>query len=383
MEWHAESRFGQLASPIPWRSWRLGGWFLVIEPPRRQGRQGDVLATTITEKLKSSKRRSLAIVARIMSVFSSMIVSHPAELARIKRKFVLAFGVFDGVHRGHQAILQQLRLLAAKHDALPAVFFFHPSPKAVLFPDQAPKMLYPLFEKQALFEEAGILHRVCLPFTRELAQLEPQEFLDQYLFSTGLALAGFCVGEDWRFGARNSGDAQLLKNIAGERGLEVRIVPVLEVNGAPVSSTRIRRAIQRGDFAEAALLLGRPWRICGKVTRGRGLAGTGLECPTANLEDPELLLPPWGIYAARASLQGQGKPLEGIIYIGDAPTVRKDDSPQVIVELHLFDFSGNLYDQEIRIEPVQFLRESRKFPNEEALKTQIHQDINQAREILT
>lgn len=317
-----------------------------------------------------------------MSLPSSIIVSCPAELNGIKRKFVLAFGVFDGVHRGHQAILEQLKLLAAKHDALPAVLFFHPSPKAVLFPDQAPKMLYPLSEKQALFEEAGILHQICFPFTRELAQLSPQEFLDQYLFAAGLDLAGFCVGEDWHFGARNSGNAELLQKLAGERGLEVRSVPALEVNGAPVSSTRIRTAILQGDFAAAELLLGRPWRICGKVTHGLGLAGPGFQCPTANLSDPELLLPPWGIYAARACLPGSSKALNGIIYIGDAPTVRKDSDPQIIVELHLLDFSGNLYDQEIRIEPIQFLRESMKFANTDALKAQIHQDVAQARAIL-
>lgn len=317
-----------------------------------------------------------------MSQSSSIIVSCPAELAAIKRKFVLAFGVFDGVHLGHQEILQQLKLLAEKHDALPAVLFFHPSPKAVLFPDQAPKMLYPLSEKQVLLEEAGILYQICFPFTRSLAQLSPQEFLDQYLFSSGLDLAGFCVGEDWHFGSRNSGNAQLLKRLAGEHGLEVCIVPALELTGAPVSSTRIRTAVQQGDFAEAALLLGRPWRICGKVTHGLGLADSGFQCPTANLSDPELLLPPWGIYAARAHLPGQSKALDGIIYIGDAPTVRKSSNPQVIVELHLFDFSGNLYGQEIRIEPIQFLRESSKFANADALKAQIHQDIVQAREIL-
>ncbi len=317
-----------------------------------------------------------------MSLPSSIIVSHPAELASIKRKFVLAFGVFDAVHLGHQEILRQLKLLAEKHDALPAVLFFHPSPKAVLFPDQSPKMLYPLSEKQALFEEAGILHRICFPFTRELAQLSPQKFLDQYLFSAGLALAGFCVGENWHFGVRNSGNAQLLKTIAEEHALEVRIVPALEVNGAPVSSTRIRNAIQQGDFSGAASLLGRPWRFCGKVGHGLGLGGPGFQCPTANLSNPDLSLPQWGIYAARAYLQGHDNPLNGIIYIGDAPTVRKDSKSQVIVELHLFDFSGNLYDQEIRIEPVKFLRESLKFPDTDTLKAQIHLDIAQAREIL-
>ncbi len=311
-----------------------------------------------------------------------IIVTLPKEFAASKRKFVFAFGVFDGVHLGHQEILRQLKSLAEEHDALPAALYFQPPPKTVLFPEQAAKMLYPLSEKQALFAQYGISHQVCFPFTKELARLSPQDFLERYFFSTSLELAGFCIGENWRFGAGGTGNAALLKEIAEARGLQVSIVPSLRLNDARVSSTRIRQAIQRGAFAEAALLLGRPWRICGKIEHGLGLAGPSFQCPTANLSDPGLLLPPWGIYAARATLQKRPQALDGIIYIGDAPTIRTADTPQVIVELHLFDFNENLYGQEIRIEPVSFLRQSQKFPNQEALKAQIHQDLAQAKDVL-
>ncbi|MFA6928969.1 MAG: riboflavin biosynthesis protein RibF [Lentisphaeria bacterium] len=310
------------------------------------------------------------------------IVSYPAELSGLRRKVVLAFGVFDGVHRGHQEILRQLKSLADEHSALPVLLFFHPSPKAVLFPKRAPKMLYPLSEKQALFQKYGISHLVCFPFTRELALLSPEEFLEKYLFSSGLDLAGFCVGQDWQFGHQNAGNADLLKKIATTRGITVRIVSPVWMGDAPISSTRIRNAIQSGNFAEAAALLGHPWCICGKVSHGLGLAGSKLRCPTANLSDPELLLPPWGIYAAKASLPNTTQPLKGIIYVGDAPTIRKDGHPEIIVELHLFDFSGDLYGQKLKIEPIEFLRPSRKFASEAELEAQICQDIARAKHVL-
>lgn len=309
-------------------------------------------------------------------------VTLPAELATEKRKLVFAFGVFDGVHRGHQEILRQLQSLARENNALPAVIFFDPSPKNVLCPEQAAKRLYPLAEKQALLAQYGIKHQVCFPFTKELAQLSPLEFLEKYFFATRLELAGFCVGENWHFGARGAGNAVLLKKLAEAQGLETRIVSPFEIGAERVSSTRIRAAIQRGDFSEANLLLGRPWLICGQVSHGLGLGGASLQCPTANLNDPELMLPPWGIYAARALLQGNDKKLAGIIYIGDAPTIRTASDEKAIVELHLFDFHGNLYGQEIRIEPVKFLRHSQKFPDQDSLKAQIQLDIAEARKAL-
>jgi tRNA pseudouridine(55) synthase/riboflavin kinase/FMN adenylyltransferase len=342
----------------------------------------DIKAWELTELMDNIMPINQTGAAQHSSSSSPIIVTLPKELAAYKSKFAFAFGVFDGVHLGHQEILRQLKSLAKEQNALPATIYFQPPPKTLLSPEQTAKMLYPLSEKQSLFAQYGILHQVCFNFTRELAQLSPQDFLERYLFSTPLELAGFCVGENWRFGARGAGNATLLKEIAEARGLRVSIVSSLQMNAAPVSSTRIRQAIQQGDFAEAALLLGRPWRICGKIEPGLGIAGPSFQCPTANLSDPGLLLPPWGIYAARATLQNRPQTLDGIVYIGDAPTIRSSDEAKIIVEMHLFDFNENLYGQKIRIEPLSFLRQSQKFPDQESLKAQIQQDMAQAKDIL-
>jgi len=310
------------------------------------------------------------------------IVSYPIELAALSQPLVFAFGVFEGVHLGHQRIVAALQDLAAQRQALPVLVFFHPSPKAVFSPQQAPKLIYPLAEKQRLLLQLGLRHLVCFPFDLQLARLSPEEFLQKYFFVKGLRCAGFCVGDDWRFGHRNAGDAALLGELAAARGLPLRVVPPLKQGGAAISSTRVRAAIGQGDFALAAALLGRPWTICGEVGRGLGLAGSKLACPTANLQTENLLLPPWGIYAARARLQASEEVLKGILYIGDAPTIRQNGPTELMVEMHLFDFESQLYGKYMRVEPIKFLRQSIKFDSPELLSAQMQKDLKEARAAL-
>lgn len=308
------------------------------------------------------------------------VFSYPKEMAALQQKVVFAFGVFEGLHLGHQEIVKQLKKLAKQEDAIPVVVFFDPSPKTVFFPENPLKMIYPIEKKMQLFQEYGINHLVRFPFTKELAKLQPEEFLQEYFFSAPISVAGFCVGEDWRFGNRNSGNAETLRQLAAEQNVPVNIVSAIMRDEMAISSTRIRAAICDGKFGEASQMLGRSYAICGKVQKGLGIAGTDLECPTANVFEEDLLLPPWGIYAAKATVEGDNKELKGIIYIGDAPSVRNDN--KAIIELHLFEFSEKIYGKKIQIFPVKFLRKSEKFESLCKLKEQIDIDLKNAREVL-
>ncbi len=294
----------------------------------------------------------------------------------------LAFGVFDGVHRGHQRLFQALQELARRCAARSAALFFDPSPKAVLAPENAPKILCSREEKIALLRQFGVEEQICYPFDRALAALSPQEFLERQIFAK-YKVAAFCVGTEWRFGRNHCGDADLLRSLAAARGLPITVVPPLWYRGAPISSTRIRAALAAGQLSEAASMLGRPYSLQGVVSPGLGLAGKELHCPTANISNPEQQLPPYGVYVAWIRLAQEKQTHPGIIYIGDAPTIRGDQSQEVLIELHLFNFSGNLYGRAVSVQPLEFLRASQKFASSEELARQIATDLEQARTILT
>lgn len=294
---------------------------------------------------------------------------------------VLAFGVFDGVHRGHQRLFQALQELARCFAARSAALFFDPSPKSVLTPASAPRMLCSRAEKISLLQQAGVEEPICFPFDHSIAALSPQEFLEQHIFSV-YNLAAFCVGAEWRFGRGHCGDAELLQRLGAEHGIPTSVVPPLWHNGAPISSTRIRAAIAAGQLAEAAAMLGRPYCLQGVVSHGLGLAGEKLHCPTANIANPLQQLPPYGVYAAWIRLAPETKAHPGIVYIGDAPTIRREGSSAVVIELHLFSFSGDLYDREVSVQPLEFLRPSRKFSSRDELARQIACDLEQAKQII-
>ena len=289
-------------------------------------------------------------------------------------RIALAVGIFDGVHRGHQAIIQQLLAIAEATHAEPVALFFAPHPKAVLFGEQPPYLTNPK-QKAGLLHQAGAAQVVCMPFTRELAALSPQAFLEGLLSGTP-AVTGFCVGENWRFGNGNLGKAQDLASWCADHGLACQLVKQVCHDGDAISSTRIRHAIQAGELAEAAAMLGRPVSICGTVRHGLGLAGRELQCPTANLQEPGQILPPNGVYAASATWEGRHA--FGIVYVGDAPTIRSGQ-PEIITELHLFDLEEVLYGKEVTISFQAFIRPSLHFSSPQALQQQIEQDIRRAR----
>lgn len=299
----------------------------------------------------------------------------PAGLLPRCRRVAVAMGVFDGVHIGHRSILRNLAEAAAQSSAEPVALFFAPHPRAVLAPP-APPLLTGLPEKCALLRASGARHLVCIPFTRELAALAPEAFLERYFAVPGLTVTAFCVGERWRFGHGNGGGTEQLGAWAARRGIAVRVVPAVCHGGSPVSSTRIRGEVSAGRLNEATAMLGRPFSISGIVCHGNRLGSAKLHYPTANICDPEHLLPPFGVYAASA--YWDGRTAHGIAYVGEAPTMRDTDNPLVLTELNLFDIDENLYGRRLTVAFRLFIRPSIRFPSPLALKQQIDADVKRA-----
>ena len=308
-----------------------------------------------------------------------LTVNHPSELAS-HGPFALAIGTFDGMHRGHQAVLDALKASAEKTHANTAALFFTPMPREVLCTSNPPKHLTSDAEKIALLAQQGIDAAICVKFDAALASLTPEQFLAQYIFCPGLELKSICVGTNWHFGKGNCGDTTLLRELVATHGIELITVPEVFVDGAPISSTRIRELVAAGKLEEAQALLGRPYTIAGTVSAGNGIAKGTLHCPTANIVDDAKQLPPYGVYAAQTHCAGFDAPLPSIVYIGNAPTFRSDGHP--IVEVHLFDFNCDIYGRNIAVEPVKFLRPSIQFASPEALKSQIAKDIADAQHAL-
>lgn len=318
------------------------------------------------------------------------IVSSFQELGRKYgiTKAAVACGVFDGVHRGHRKITDNLLRIASAEDALPVVLTFSPHPRSVVAPEKAPSLLTTQEQKLDLLAQDGIEAAVIIDFTPEKAVLQPKSFVERFLLPERPRLVGICVGAGWRFGAGGSGDTALLESIGGEKGFPVFKVPELIWYGKPISSTRIRGKIERGEMSAANRMLGRAYTVRGRVVRGRGLGFSKFECPTANIRPEKVLYPASGVYAARIAVDASAPASRrirhpGIAYVGNAPSVVKGEMTQDIhIECHIFDYDQNLYDHDIEVEFVQFLHRDRKFADHADLNTRIKQDIETARELL-
>ena len=301
-------------------------------------------------------------------------------------KVVLACGVFDGVHRGHRRILETLLKLAEETGAAPVTVTFDPHPRAVLMPENPPRPLTVREQKLRLLKELGIAATVFLPFSRAMAALDPNAFVETNLLPPDVTVCGICVGAGWRFGSRGSGDTVLLSRIGRHWGFKVNSVSELALYGKPVSSTRIRAAVTEGKLSLARRLLGRPYSVFGHVAHGQGLGETEFHCPTANLMDEQIVLPPCGVYVARGRVFDGDSMLtrDGIVYVGNAPTLRGPAVPSVapIVELHLFELHQDLYGKAVEVEFLEFLRADQVFRSRAALSRQIQRDIAKAHQIL-
>lgn len=308
------------------------------------------------------------------------IFRHYEEIPAEFRGGVIALGNFDGVHRGHQVVIGEALRRARSLGCSAAVMTFDPHPRRLFQPDLAPFTLTPLRTKFHHVETLGVDYIYLQHFDRAFAAFTAEQFVDTVLCQ-GLEVCHVVVGEDYMFGAKRSGSAAVLQEMSASRGFGVTSVPpVQDQDGSVFSSTRARKAISEGRPSEATHVLGRPWEIEGRVEHG-DKRGRTIGFPTANLALGDYQRPACGVYAIRAGVDHGAETVwfNGVANYGRRPTFDKTDE---LLEVHLFDFSGDLYHQHLRVQMIEFLRPERAFAGLEALKAQIIQDAEQARIML-
>jgi riboflavin kinase/FMN adenylyltransferase len=298
------------------------------------------------------------------------------ELGEIPGPVFLAIGVFDGVHLGHQAVISTAARHAAQMGGTAVVVTFDPHPAKLLRPEESPRLLTATQHKIALIRRLGVSHLLVLTFDRPLASTPPAEFVRQ-LVAAAKPLREICVGQEWSFGKNRAGNLALLKRMGAELGFNVVGIEPVTCAGEIVSSTEIRKAVEAGDFARAARMLGREYTILGTVESGSRV-GRSLGFPTANLRAHSEQFPPNGVYAAAAELDG--KALRGVVNLGVRPTI-EGAPPQRVLELHLFDFNRDIYGQDVEVRFLRYLRPEQKFENLAALRDQIARDVTQAQSV--
>jgi len=292
---------------------------------------------------------------------------------------VVTIGAFDGIHQGHKALLRETLRLSTELSLEPVVVTFDPHPRKVLQPQVPFKLLTTLEEKLKLIEKEGLEKVVVIPFTKALAELSPDLFVERYLIDL-LRVKGVVVGFNFRFGKERKGDGELLKNFGTKYGFQVKIVPPVIIDNQRVSSSYIRDLLSQGEVERASLFLGRPYFLRGKVIKGEG-RGRGLGFPTANLEvSEEKLVPARGVYAVWVDLDKQK--YKGALNIGFNPTF---GGKKLSIEVHLlhFNHSQDLYGKIIQVDFIKYLRGEKKFSSIEDLIFQIRQDCQKVDELLT
>ena len=295
-------------------------------------------------------------------------VAWSVDVPPAARGGVLAIGNFDGVHRGHAAILDELTRLAREVGGPAVAVTFDPHPVAVLRPEHAPPLLTDHARRAELLRAGGADAVVRLPVTPALLAHSAEAFFDRVLLGA-FAAKGMVEGGDFRFGKDRRGDVALLRELGEPHGLWVTTVGPVEIGGEPVSSSRIRRLIAEGRVEEANRLLGRPHRIAGTVARGDG-RGRTLGFPTANLAGVTVLLPGPGVYAGRCEVDGTGYPVA--LHLGPRPTF---DAGSPVAEAHLLDFDGDLYGRELAVDVLRKLRSVRGFAGPGDLARQLKDDV--------
>jgi riboflavin kinase/FMN adenylyltransferase len=285
----------------------------------------------------------------------------------------MTIGNFDGVHLGHQQILRRVVERAEKSNWMSAVLTFFPHPARVLRPQQAPPLLATLDQRLAAFGAAKIDAALVLNFDRALAQVTAEDFVQRYLVETMRAKA-VLVGETFRFGHRQAGDVNLLRELGNRWGFEVDVVPPVTMEGVAVSSTAVREAVRDGRMEDARKLLGRPYALAGQIRPGTG-QGRKLVVPTLNLASDQELLPKMGVYAAEVALDG--KVYRAATNVGVRPTF---DGARTTVESHLLDFNESRISGPVEVRFLTRLRDEKKFSGPQALREQVLKDIERARE---
>ncbi len=289
----------------------------------------------------------------------------------------ITVGTFDGVHLGHQAVLQEIARRAEASRRMSVLVTFEPHPLEVVNPQAAPPLLTTGPERRMALAQTALDYAVILKFDRRLAGLSPEQFVREVLIAR-CQMRELVIGYDHGFGRGRSGDVETLRRLGATDGFAVDVVGAVELGGHPVSSTHIRRAVAGGDLATASRLLGRPYQLSGRVGPGAG-RGRALGTPTINLGDlsPRKLLPPDGVYAVW--VQWRGGRVGGMMNQGPRPTF---DEGQRSVEVHLLDFEGDLYGEWVTVEWVGRLRDTKRFASVDQLKAQLQHDRERARQAL-
>jgi len=295
-----------------------------------------------------------------------------------KRGSVLAIGNFDGIHLGHQTILREATNRAAKSGAVATALTFEPAPLKVLRPEAAPKRLSTNEQRLEWFRAVGMEAAVVMPFTLALSKLSPQEFVEKILVNE-LQVRALLVGENFRFGHKQAGDVQLLRELGKVHGFDVASIPPIMAHGEIVSSTVIRREIAEGEVTQAGRLLGRPFVLTGSIVSGTG-TGSKFTFPTLNLRADQELLPAGGVYITRTLLQDESKSRRSVTNIGIRPTF---NGTALSIETHLLDFSGTISPKRMELRFWKRLRTEKKFSGPDELRVQITKDIVSANRFFT
>jgi riboflavin kinase/FMN adenylyltransferase len=307
-----------------------------------------------------------------------MQVVHGHRSAPAWQGAAIAIGNFDGVHLGHRALIHRASELAAATGALSVALTFEPHPATVLAPAHAPRMLTSIERRLELLAEAGVDAVVIEPFTRELAGASADAFIDGLVLGA-LRARAIIVGYDFSYGHGRTGTVATLQAHGERAGAEVAIVPPVTVDGEIAASTKIRGFLRAGELARAERMLGRRWDVDGVVVHG-AKRGRAIGVPTANITPSvELSVAP-GIYAVTLAVEG-GRPLPAVASLGTNPTFV--DEGRLVLEVHVLDWNGDIYDRRVRTTFVARLRDEQKFESVEALITQIRHDISDARASLS
>ncbi|KAB2939729.1 bifunctional riboflavin kinase/FAD synthetase [Hyphomicrobium sp.] len=305
-----------------------------------------------------------------------MLVVHGyKDVPQGARGAALAIGNFDGVHRGHQALLRAAAAIGRELGAPAGALIFEPHPREFFHPEEPHFHLTPLPQKLDLFEHAGLDLAVVLPFDVKLASLSADDFVSRIIVGA-LAARHVIIGHDFFFGRNRGGTPETMQAAAQKLGFGITIIPPVAEDGEVFSSSAIRLHLAQGDVKGATRLLGRTWRVEGTVVGG-AKRGTGLGFPTANIPLPRGTTLGHGIYAVRVHLDGARH--DGAAYLGTRPTY---DDGMPVLEVFLLDFDGDLYGRTIEVEFVDFIRADRKFDSSQALIAQMERDCARARDIL-
>ena len=299
--------------------------------------------------------------------------------AAVRKPTVVAIGNFDGVHRGHRALLHEAVTLAAELQATPYALTFDPHP-AVVLAGKAVSLLSTLPRRAELVAAAGVAGLLVQPFDRAFAQRSPESFVERLLVQE-LGAVGVVVGADFRFGHERSGDCATLERIGHAHGLQVRCVRLVEDDGGALGSRRVRQALSDGDVRLAAELLGRPDLVEGLVEPGAA-RGRTIGFPTANVHADGVMIPAVGVYAAYVEAEALGPGLKpAVVNVGHRPTL--DDGRGLTVEAHVLDVSADLYGRSLRVSFIERLRGEQRFAGLDELKAAIARDVTAARATLS